>query len=197
MRHQHLNPTLEEAFPPSVRENALAHIAAVRARLCPPIRKQPAVAPVLITTPIAPPVVIPFPKRRQHPLDRRRYVTPLIVPTPLVEPIFWGVLRVEDIQRAVCEAFNMSRIDLLAHRRTKDVVYPRQLAMWLSKKLTTRSFPEIGRRFGGRDHTTVLHAVRKINYLAGCGQLILPADLQAFCDEQERRIADALEGKAG
>jgi chromosomal replication initiator protein len=61
----------------------------------------------------------------------------------------------------------VSRADLLSSRRTANVVRPRQVAMYLAKILTLRSLPEIGRRFGGRDHTTVLHAVRKIETLAG------------------------------
>ena len=60
----------------------------------------------------------------------------------------------------------MSRADILSSRRTAVVVKPRQVAMFLAKTLTMRSLPEIGRRFGGRDHTTVLHAVRKIEALA-------------------------------
>jgi chromosomal replication initiator protein len=55
----------------------------------------------------------------------------------------------------------------LSSRRTANVVRPRQIAMYLAKTLTLRSLPEIGRRFGGRDHTTVLHAVRKIETLVG------------------------------
>jgi chromosomal replication initiator protein len=61
----------------------------------------------------------------------------------------------------------VSRSDLLSARRTANVVRPRQIAMYLAKTLTLRSLPEIGRRFGGRDHTTVLHAVRKIESLIG------------------------------
>jgi chromosomal replication initiator protein len=56
----------------------------------------------------------------------------------------------------------VSRADILSSRRSASVVKPRQIAMYLAKILTLRSLPEIGRRFGGRDHTTVLHAVRKI-----------------------------------
>ena len=63
--------------------------------------------------------------------------------------------------------YNVSRADLLSSRRTANVVRPRQIAMYLAKTLTLRSLPEIGRRFGGRDHTTVLHAVRKIENLVG------------------------------
>jgi len=66
----------------------------------------------------------------------------------------------------VARQYNVSRADLLSSRRTANVVRPRQVAMYLAKVLTLRSLPEIGRRFGGRDHTTVLHAVRKIENLA-------------------------------
>ncbi|MFC0481596.1 chromosomal replication initiator protein DnaA [Gellertiella hungarica] len=71
-------------------------------------------------------------------------------------------VRIEDIQRIVARHYNVSRQELVSNRRTRVIVKPRQIAMYLSKTLTPRSFPEIGRRFGGRDHTTVLHAVRKI-----------------------------------
>lgn len=74
-------------------------------------------------------------------------------------------IRIEDIQRAVARKYNVSRSDLLSSRRTANVVRPRQMAMYLAKTMTLRSLPEIGRRFGGRDHTTVLHAVRKLEAL--------------------------------
>ncbi|MCF6369366.1 chromosomal replication initiator protein DnaA [Rhizobium halophilum] len=76
-------------------------------------------------------------------------------------------VRIEDIQRIVARHYNVSRQELVSNRRTRVVVKPRQIAMYLAKTLTPRSFPEIGRRFGGRDHTTVLHAVRKIEDLIG------------------------------
>ncbi len=76
-------------------------------------------------------------------------------------------VKIEDIQRVVARQYNVSRSDLLSSRRTANVVRPRQVAMYLSKTLTLRSLPEIGRRFGGSDHTTVLHAVRKIEALVG------------------------------
>lgn len=76
-------------------------------------------------------------------------------------------VRIEDIQRIVARHYNVSRTELLSNRRTRSIVKPRQVAMYLSKMMTPRSLPEIGRRFGGRDHTTVLHAVRKIEGLSG------------------------------
>ncbi len=80
----------------------------------------------------------------------------------LVRPIELKRVRIEEIQRIVARHYNVNRSDLLSSRRTANVVRPRQIAMYLAKTLTLRSLPEIGRRFGGRDHTTVLHAVRKI-----------------------------------
>lgn len=74
-------------------------------------------------------------------------------------------VKIEDIQKLVGNHYSVSRSDILSSRRTANVVRPRQIAMYLSKILTPRSLPEIGRRFGGRDHTTVLHAVRKIEAL--------------------------------
>ncbi|MCU0789607.1 MAG: chromosomal replication initiator protein DnaA [Nitratireductor sp.] len=79
-------------------------------------------------------------------------------------------VRIEDIQKVVARQFNVSKNDLLSNRRTRVIVRPRQIAMYLSKVMTPRSLPEIGRRFGGRDHTTVLHAVRKIEDLASKDQ---------------------------
>jgi chromosomal replication initiator protein len=75
-------------------------------------------------------------------------------------------VKIDDIQKLVATHYNVSRADILSSRRTANVVRPRQIAMYLAKVLTLRSLPEIGRRFGGRDHTTVLHAVRKIENLA-------------------------------
>jgi chromosomal replication initiator protein len=75
-------------------------------------------------------------------------------------------VKIEDIQKLVANHYNVSRADILSSRRTAVVVKPRQVAMFLAKTLTMRSLPEIGRRFGGRDHTTVLHAVRKIEALS-------------------------------
>jgi chromosomal replication initiator protein len=74
-------------------------------------------------------------------------------------------VKIDDIQKLVASHYNVSRADIVSSRRTANVVLPRQVAMYLSKALTPRSLPEIGRRFGGRDHTTVIHAVRKIENL--------------------------------
>ena len=81
-------------------------------------------------------------------------------------------VKIEDIQRIVAKHYQVCRSEMLSSRRTKTVVMPRQVAMYLSKQLTLRSLPEIGRRFGNRDHTTVLHAVRKIDDLLKTDQTL-------------------------
>jgi chromosomal replication initiator protein len=74
-------------------------------------------------------------------------------------------VTIEEIQKRVSEHFNVRVTDMHSARRARAVARPRQVAMYLSKQLTARSLPEIGRKFGGRDHTTVMHAVRKIEEL--------------------------------
>jgi chromosomal replication initiator protein len=71
----------------------------------------------------------------------------------------------EEIQKRVAEHFKIRISDMSSARRARAVARPRQVAMYLSKQLTSRSLPEIGRAFGGRDHTTVMHAVRKVEEL--------------------------------
>lgn len=72
---------------------------------------------------------------------------------------------VHRIIRATCRYFGMQRMEMLSSRRTKQLVRRRQIAMFLSRELTPCSLPEIGRRFGGRDHTTILHACRTVERL--------------------------------
>jgi len=74
-------------------------------------------------------------------------------------------LTIDEIQRTVADYFNIRLSEMLSERRARVIARPRQVAMYLSKQMTSRSLPEIGRRFGGRDHTTVMHAVRKIEDL--------------------------------
>lgn len=74
-------------------------------------------------------------------------------------------VTIEEIQKKVAEHYNVKLADMHSPRRARAVARPRQVAMYLAKQLTTRSLPEIGRKFGGRDHTTVIHAVRKIEEL--------------------------------
>lgn len=71
-------------------------------------------------------------------------------------------IKIDDILKVISRHYGVSRGDILSERRNRSIVLPRQVGMYLAKRLTARSLPEIGRRFGGRDHTTVLHAIRKI-----------------------------------
>lgn len=89
------------------------------------------------------------------------------------------VVSIDQILKVVAERFQMKTNELKSKRRTKTVVYPRQLAMYLSRTLTDSSFPEIGRQFGGKDHSTVIHAVRLITE-------------QVQRDHQTRTIVDGL-----
>jgi chromosomal replication initiator protein len=74
-------------------------------------------------------------------------------------------LTIEEIQRKVAEHYNIRLSDMIGPKRPRNIARPRQVAMYLAKQLTPRSLPEIGRRFGGRDHTTIMHGVKKIEEL--------------------------------
>ena len=79
--------------------------------------------------------------------------------TPLIP------LTVEEIQRKVADHYGIRLSDLIGPKRPRNIARPRQVAMYLAKQLTLRSLPDIGRRFGGRDHTTIMHGIRKIEEL--------------------------------
>jgi chromosomal replication initiator protein len=74
-------------------------------------------------------------------------------------------ITIDEIQSKVANYFNIKVEDIMSAKRIRSFARPRQIAMYLSKKLTSRSLPEIGRKFGGRDHTTVIHAVKKVDQL--------------------------------
>jgi chromosomal replication initiator protein len=99
-------------------------------------------------------------------------VTKTIVTLESTQDVLQDLLRahdrritIDEIQRKVAEHYNIRLTDMHSARRARQVARPRQVAMYLAKQLTARSLPEIGRKFGGRDHTTVMHAVRKIDEL--------------------------------
>ena len=71
-------------------------------------------------------------------------------------------MSIERIQELVCDRFGVTLSELTSERRAQSIVYPRQVAMYLSRELTDSSLPKIGKHFGGRDHTTVIHATSKI-----------------------------------
>ena len=73
-----------------------------------------------------------------------------------------AAVSIERIQELVCERFSVTHDELTGDRRSQNIVYPRQVAMYLSRELTDSSLPKIGKQFGGRDHTTVIHATSKI-----------------------------------
>jgi len=75
------------------------------------------------------------------------------------------LVTIDNIQRTVAEYFKIRVADLLSKRRSRSITRPRQIAMALAKELTSHSLPEIGDSFGGRDHTTVIHACRRVKFL--------------------------------
>ena len=94
-------------------------------------------------------------------------------------------VTIEEIQRKVAEHYNIRLSDLVGPKRVRTIARPRQIGMYLAKHLTTRSLPEIGRRFGGRDHTTIMHGIRKVEELRG-------ADVQLAEDiDLLRRLLEA------
>lgn len=126
-----------------------AHRARMR-RLNPPPKPKPAMPP-----PPHEDVVAAPPKPRIWAFPTLTEMEPALPWRPAIGRIMGMVSRYYDV----------SEVDLYSARRARNIVRPRQVAMYLAKTLTTRSFPEIGRRVGDRDHTTVLHAVRKITAL--------------------------------
>ena len=93
-------------------------------------------------------------------------------------------VTIDDIQRAVCAHYKIDRLEMSSKRRAREVARPRQVAMYLAKTLTPRSYPEIGRKFGGRDHSTVIHAIKTIEALRVSDSVI---------DSDVARIRRALE----
>ena len=94
-------------------------------------------------------------------------------------------ITIDEIQKRVSEHFRIRQAEMVSARRAREVARPRQIAMYLAKQLTPRSLPEIGRRFGGRDHTTVIHAVRQIERLRG---------IDTDIDNDVRALMRVLEG---
>jgi hypothetical protein len=88
-------------------------------------------------------------------------------------------LKIEDLIRAACGHFNVTREEFTSNRRPKRLFAPRQVAAYLARTLTDHSLPEIGRRFGGRDHTTIMHSVEKIEGLLAAGNVETIAHVEA------------------
>jgi chromosomal replication initiator protein len=108
-----------------------------------------------------------------------------------VEEVLANVLRanqrrisIDEIQTQVAEHYRIRKAEMTSARRAREVARPRQVAMYLSKQLTPKSLPDIGRRFGGRDHTTVIHAVKQIERLRAC-DAELDADIRLLMRQLE------------
>jgi len=123
-------------------------------------RMMPKVIPIQHEKPREVPVIV-------QPEIKPNYNVTYFMP-PIVRPevvYAAAVPKCRDIQSIVANFYNVSMLDLLSVRRTPTLVHPRHIAMYLCKKLTGVSLPQIGKKFAGRDHTTILHAVRKIEGL--------------------------------
>jgi Bacterial dnaA protein helix-turn-helix len=115
-----------------------------------------------------------------------------------IKPWFWIVaeidpsvtrkMGIDDIQNAVARHYQVTHTDMISARRTAEVVRPRQIAMFLARHLTPNSLPVIGRHFGNRDHTTVLHAIRKIEAIRTRDQS-LADDLEAISRALSAEVA--------
>nr|WP_294846520.1 chromosomal replication initiator protein DnaA [uncultured Sphingomonas sp.] len=113
------------------------------------------------------------------------------IDVPFVEEVLANVLRanqrrisIDEIQTQVAEHYRIRKAEMTSARRAREVARPRQVAMYLSKQLTPKSLPDIGRRFGGRDHTTVIHAVRQIERLRAADSE-LDADIRLLTRQLE------------
>ncbi len=113
------------------------------------------------------------------------------IDVPFVEEVLANVLRanqrrisIDEIQTQVAEHYRIRKAEMTSARRAREVARPRQVAMYLSKQLTPKSLPDIGRRFGGRDHTTVIHAVKQIERLRAC-DAELDADIRLLTRQLE------------
>lgn len=107
----------------------------------------------------------------------------LSICVPVTSPVPDPRIMVADIQAAVARHFGITVIDLISERRAVAIARPRQIAMYLAKRLTLRSLPDIGRRFGDRDHSTVIHAVRRIE-----GLRVSDADIDNAVRSLTRRL---------
>jgi hypothetical protein len=142
------------------RRKRLARIA--NAAVEPPWPASEKIVPIKAAPPVAPPVAPEPPKRVIVAKVSRSYQPWFSIED--AEPVVFKP-TVREVQVVVGAYYRISTMDIRSARRTQNIVRPRQIAMYLARKLTSKTMPEIGRYFGGRDHTTVLHAVRKMEAL--------------------------------
>ena len=160
---------------------------AAKARLDTPIACPSASARSRQTSGLRPPAPQAIPQRIERQKKIRTPIRTWFWIVDEINPCLPRGLTIEVIQTAVERHCKVGHLELISARRTGGIVRPRQIAMYLAKQLTPLSLPMIGRKFGGRDHTTVLHAVRKIEALRTRDK-ILAGDLDAI----QRAIAAQL-----
>src|SRR5699024_9893683 len=96
-------------------------------------------------------------------------------------------ITVKVVQKYICEKYEVTVDEMLSKKRTKSIAYPRQLAMYISRELTDLSLPKIGQEFGGRDHTTVIHAHKKITELMKTDQDVL-TEINQYLEELKSTV---------
>jgi hypothetical protein len=160
MHVRELTPTQREAVERS--RNFRESIAAKAAELADNKMRVKLAAAIPVAALNAPLTVTPQPLLMQAGAELPTPSSPNWFVILASDPIKRDHPSIREIQTAVCKHYGVKLADMLSARRTAIVVRPRQVAMYLCKELTPHSLPQLGRRFGGRDHTTVLHAVRKV-----------------------------------
>lgn len=155
-------------------EEMQAHYAAVRARLASPMPPKPKPEPAPVIRFAAPVVVLPAVESKPPAVWDVQYSISMEPYKPTIDENGVGRYpKLRQILVAGCHHFNMPLNEILSQRRTAAIVHARQVIMWLMKRDTLCSLPEIGRAFGGKDHTTILHGVRKIQAKVDRGELTL------------------------
>lgn len=150
-------------------QQLLRNYGDVRSRLRSPVNAVPDLGIDLKRKPFRPVVIVePMPEApepytyRGFPMAADGQIDVTVETPPSEEVVHLVVHKVEDIKRAACRHFGVSKIDIISARRPASLVTSRFVAMYLTRVLTTKSFPEIGRHYGGRDHTSILHACQRI-----------------------------------
>lgn len=146
--------------------------------------------PTVTMIPAPEPVAEPVPEKAKEPVAQEEVIDlpQFIHPNPVFK-MPRKHPAVADIQRTVAFKFSVSVADLVSERREKPIIMPRQIAIYLVRKLTPMSLVEIGRRFGHRDHATILHSVRKIEHLRATNTDLSVAIAHLEIELEEQRLA--------
>jgi hypothetical protein len=137
---------------------------------------------------VLPPIPIPLPEELEEalveePLSQESVLAPALCPT-CGSPVAGGRLMITHIQALVAAYYQIPVREMTSSRRNKEVCHPRQVAMYLASELTPKSLPDIGRRFGNRDHTTVIHAIKAVQ-----GRMLVDAEIEADVKALRERLA--------